>query len=100
MFMSSLRPSVLAHLEYQKHSQQLRKLELKNKFEYIYAQNVWGSCESVSGLGSELAATLLSVGSFRNSARNCRFVGSWMHLAARLRLDIAGCSADRFLFRN
>lgn len=55
--MSSSRPPVLAHLEYQKHSSRLRKLELRQKFEYIYEENVWGSPESVSGLGSSVTAT-------------------------------------------
>ena len=55
--MSSSRPPVLAHLEYQKHSSKLRELGLRQKFEYIYQKNVWGSPESVSGLGSTLAVT-------------------------------------------
>jgi hypothetical protein len=55
--MSRTRPPVLAHLEYQKHSANLRELGLKEKFEYIYQQNMWGSPESVSGLGSTQVVT-------------------------------------------
>src|SRR5437588_8306903 len=55
--MNRSRPPVLAHVEYQKHSAKLRELELQQKFEYIYNENVWGSPESVSGLGSTLAVT-------------------------------------------
>jgi methyltransferase family protein len=55
--MSRSRPPVLAHLEYQKHSTNLRALGLQEKFEYIHRENMWGSPESVSGLGSTLAVT-------------------------------------------
>jgi hypothetical protein len=55
--MSRSRPPVLAHLEYQKHSAKLRERGLQEKFEYIYRENMWGSPESVSGIGSTLLVT-------------------------------------------
>ena len=55
--MTRSRPPVLAHLEYEKHSATLRELGLQQKFEYIQRKNMWGSPESVSGLGSTLAVT-------------------------------------------
>ena len=55
--MSRSRPPVLAHLEYQRHSAKLRELGLQERFEYIYRENMWGSPESVSGIGSTLFVT-------------------------------------------
>lgn len=55
--MNRSRPPVWAHLEYQKHSSKLRELGLRQKFDYIYEDNLWGSPESVSGIGSTLVVT-------------------------------------------
>ena len=51
------RPPVLAQLNFQKHKNVLTALNLGERFEEIYRRNVWGSPESVSGLGSTLDAT-------------------------------------------
>jgi hypothetical protein len=52
------RPPVLAHLNYEQARQEmLARAELKEKFRYIHETNLWGSPESISGLGSSEDAT-------------------------------------------
>jgi hypothetical protein len=51
------RPPVLAQERFRQHASQLSALELSDKFRYIYRTNMWGSAESVSGVGSTFHAT-------------------------------------------
>jgi hypothetical protein len=51
------RPPVLAHLRFQQERHEFDGLSLKDRFAKIYAKNLWGSPESLSGLGSEIDAT-------------------------------------------
>src|SRR5437868_1940022 len=51
------RPPVPAHLRFQEHAARLRGRELGEIFTYIYHTNLWGSDESLSGVGSEHDAT-------------------------------------------
>ena len=53
----SQRPSVLASRAFEEHAEELAGRDLPDTFEYIYENNIWGSPESQSGEGSELAAT-------------------------------------------
>ena len=51
------RPLALANRRYEEHRQALRQKSLAETFSYIHQNNVWGSAESESGVGSELEAT-------------------------------------------
>ncbi|OLB74954.1 MAG: hypothetical protein AUI14_22280 [Actinobacteria bacterium 13_2_20CM_2_71_6] len=51
------RPPVLANERFQAHADQLIGYDTEEIFTYIYRANLWGSPESESGVGSELAAT-------------------------------------------
>jgi hypothetical protein len=53
------RPTVLAHERFLEHRQGLTGLALADRFSRIYETNLWGAGTSVSGLGSESAATSL-----------------------------------------
>lgn len=55
--MSRVRPRIVAQEQFEQHEQQLRKLSLEARFRYIYENNLWGSQESRSGVGSTLAET-------------------------------------------
>src|SRR5437879_11286648 len=74
--MNRSRPPVLAHVEYQKHSAKLRELELQQKFEYIYNENVWGSPESSQDSAPRWRLLLQFAISLRNSAAASRYEGS------------------------
>jgi SAM-dependent methyltransferase len=52
-----LRPPAFAHAEFVKHQDRLRALPLQEIFTDIASRNLWGSSESVSGLGSTIDAT-------------------------------------------
>jgi hypothetical protein len=51
------RPPVLAHHRFAADRASFRGLDLRARFERIHATNLWGAATSVSGLGSEQAAT-------------------------------------------
>ncbi len=51
------RPPVLANERFQAHAANLIGHDTEEIFTYIYRTNLWGSPESGSGVGSELAAT-------------------------------------------
>jgi hypothetical protein len=55
--MARNRPPVLAQKNFQKHKAELESLSLGEKFSEILRQNIWGSQESVSGVGSTIDAT-------------------------------------------
>lgn len=50
--MNDQRPQVLAQKRFLEHRDSMISLDLRSRFEYIYQQNLWGSDESRSGLGS------------------------------------------------
>ncbi len=51
------RPPVTAHERFQERAAEFEGLALAERFTRIHKTNLWGSGDSVSGLGSELAAT-------------------------------------------
>lgn len=51
------RPPVLAHQRFEADRAAFDGLDLRARFERIHATNLWGAATSVSGLGSESAAT-------------------------------------------
>lgn len=51
------RPPVLAHERFVQHAATLRKLGLRDRFDYIFHRNMWGASESRSGLGSSAEET-------------------------------------------
>jgi hypothetical protein len=51
------RPPVLAHVRFAADRGAFQGLGLRARFERIHASNLWGASTSVSGLGSEQAAT-------------------------------------------
>jgi hypothetical protein len=51
------RPPVTAKVRFDERRQEFEGLDLKDRFTRIRETNMWGAEESVSGLGSELAAT-------------------------------------------
>jgi hypothetical protein len=51
------RPATLAERRFAEVRQQLAGLSVAEIFEYIHRTNLWGSPESISGLGSQLDAT-------------------------------------------
>ena len=53
----SKRPPALAHVRFDARRDEFRHLDLEATFERIYTTNLWGSAESVSGLGSAPAET-------------------------------------------
>lgn len=55
--MSCSRPRVIAQERFLEHQQELTRLPLHQRFDYIYRHNLWGAEESRSGLGSTLAET-------------------------------------------
>ena len=55
--MKRVRPPVLAQQNFQKHREELEKLSLRDRFGEIFRQNIWGSPETASGVGSTLDAT-------------------------------------------
>lgn len=56
--MKRVRPPVLAQMNFQKHREELEKLNLHERFGEIFRQNIWGSPESASGVGSTVDATM------------------------------------------
>src|SRR5690242_13495129 len=63
----STRPPAVAHVRFDARRDEFRHLDLEATSERIYTTNLWGSAESVSGLGSApaemraLRATLLDL---------------------------------------
>jgi hypothetical protein len=55
--MTDQRPQVVAQRNFLKHRDSLERLNLKDRFEYIFEKNLWSSEESRSGLGSTLLET-------------------------------------------
>jgi hypothetical protein len=55
--MKRARPPVLAQKNFQTHRAELERLSLGEKFGEIFRQNIWGSAESASGVGSTIDAT-------------------------------------------
>ena len=55
--MKRQRPPVLAQQNFQKHREELETLSLGERFGEIFRQNIWGSPETASGVGSTLDAT-------------------------------------------
>ncbi|MER7013809.1 class I SAM-dependent methyltransferase [Saccharopolyspora sp. NPDC000359] len=51
------RPELTTNATFREHRERLADQDTGGVFRYIYEQNLWGSPESVSGLGSEGAAT-------------------------------------------
>jgi hypothetical protein len=51
------RPPVLASVRFREAAERLKPLDLAARFEQIYRTNLWGSEESVSGMGSALVET-------------------------------------------
>ncbi len=51
------RPSTLAERRFAEVRERLAGLSIAEIFEYIYRNNLWGSPESRSGLGSQIDAT-------------------------------------------
>jgi hypothetical protein len=51
------RPIVIAQQRFAAEEERLRGLGLKDAFTHIYKNNMWGSRDSVSGVGSTLAVT-------------------------------------------
>src|SRR5262245_34374888 len=94
----SERPPVLAHQRFVADRASFDGLGLRERFERIHATNLWGAATSVSGLGSELAATAawsaglapllreLGVASLLDAP--CGDAG-WIHRAG-LKLDYVG----------
>jgi len=66
------RPQVLAQENFLKHRDRLQEMDLEGRFSYIFENNLWGSEESRSGIGStpletevlrtEIPATLRAIG--------------------------------------
>ena len=54
----SERPPVLAHLRFAEERERFEQMDLSERFASIHESNLWGAEGSVSGLGSEVAATL------------------------------------------
>ena len=52
-----MRPPVMASVHFEERRQEFQGLGLADRFTRIRETNLWGAEESVSGLGSELAAT-------------------------------------------
>jgi hypothetical protein len=52
------RPPVLAHRRFAEQRESFSGLTLQQRFERIHNTNLWGAAASVSGLGSEVDATL------------------------------------------
>lgn len=55
--MSDDRPQLIAQQRFLEHQQELAKLDLPTRFEYIFKNNLWGSEESRSGPGSTMIET-------------------------------------------
>jgi Methyltransferase domain len=51
------RPPVLAQRTFKQNEAALQALDLAGKFQFIHRNNMWGSPESVSGVGSTIDAT-------------------------------------------
>ena len=55
--MSADRPQLIAQQRFLEHQQELAKLDLSKRFDYIFQNNLWGSEESRSGPGSTMIET-------------------------------------------
>ena len=55
--MTDQRPQVLAQKNFLEHRERLEQLDLEDRFAYIFENNLWGSPESHSGIGSTLLET-------------------------------------------
>ncbi len=55
--MSEERPQIIAQKRFLEHKNELERLDLKGRFEYIFDVNLWGETESRSGTGSTLPET-------------------------------------------
>jgi hypothetical protein len=55
--MSEDRPQIIAQKRFLEHEDELKPLDLKSRFEYIFDTNLWGDDHSRSGVGSTLAET-------------------------------------------
>jgi hypothetical protein len=55
--MSEERPQIVAQKRFLEHKDELKPLDLKSRFEYIFDTNLWGDDHSRSGVGSTLAET-------------------------------------------
>ncbi len=51
------RPPVLAHERFVQHAATLRKLGLRDRFAYVFRQNMWGASDSRSGLARPRSVT-------------------------------------------
>jgi len=51
------RPQIVAQKRFLEHKDELERLDLKSRFEYIFDVNLWGDVESRSGVGSTLPET-------------------------------------------
>jgi hypothetical protein len=55
--MSEERPQIIAQRRFLEHKEDLERLDLKGRFEYIFDTNLWGDDASRSGVGSTLPET-------------------------------------------
>jgi hypothetical protein len=55
--MSKERPQIIAQKRFLEHKNELERLDLKRRFEYIFETNLWGDDASRSGVGSTLPET-------------------------------------------
>ena len=55
--MSEERPQIIAQKRFLEHKDELERLDLKGRFEYIFDTNLWGDDQSRSGVGSTLPET-------------------------------------------
>lgn len=55
--MTDKRPQIIAQKKFLEHKQELERLDLKRRFEYIFDTNLWGDDASRSGVGSTLPET-------------------------------------------
>jgi hypothetical protein len=55
--MSEERPQIVAQKRFLEHKDELKPLDLKSRFEYIFDTNLWGDDHSRSGVGSTLTET-------------------------------------------
>lgn len=55
--MSEERPQIIAQKRFLEHKDELKPLDLKSRFEYIFDTNLWGDDHSRSGVGSTLPET-------------------------------------------
>jgi hypothetical protein len=55
--MSEERPQIIAQKRFLEHKNELERLDLKGRFDYIFDTNLWGDDHSRSGVGSTLPET-------------------------------------------